>query len=110
MQNKQRYRGGTLRKNLNYYGLLRCLLQFITDITNFYFINYGAFTREFVSLKRLCQIGPENLTFRENRPKSGPFYHGYYGIFYNRKLRKITVRNVPPGTLGHFYLWQIYYC
>ncbi len=67
-----------------YYSVYCSLLQnFITEIT--VLLQGNLFT-----LKRLSQIGPENPSFGGNRPKLGPFYYGYYGIFiteYYGKLR-----------------------
>ncbi len=61
------------------HGLLRCLLWFITDFTGFYYVNYGAPTREFAALKRLCKIGLENPSFVEI---------GKIGILQNRREGK----------------------
>ncbi len=81
------------------------------DITDFYYGNYGAFKKEIVTLKRLCQIGSENPTFVENEnfvEKSQnqdlldiTEYNRYYVIFQNRIIWKIMVRNVSPLCLIH---------
>jgi hypothetical protein len=57
-----------------YYGSTRCLLWFITDITDFYYENYGAFTRKFTYSEKARQIRPENPTFGENWTKTGAFF------------------------------------
>ncbi len=62
--------GGTLRKNkIIYYGLLRCLFRFITDITEFYYGHYGAFTREFVYSEKPNRA--RNPTFGEKIGQNG---------------------------------------
>jgi hypothetical protein len=65
-----------MEKEITVSGLKRCLLRDITDVTNFYNGNYGAFTWELVALKRLFQKNP---TLAENWPKRGYFHDGYFG-------------------------------
>ncbi len=102
MNDDQHSGGKHNRKNKTiYYSLLRCLLRFITDITNFYYGNYGVFTREFVTLKILSRIRPKNPTFGGKSAKNWDIllwklqnltditeYCRYYGIL--RILRNIT--------------------
>ncbi len=49
------------------YGLLRCLLRFITAITDFYYGNFGAFTKEFVNSEKAQPNWAQNPTFGQNR-------------------------------------------
>ncbi len=45
--------GGNITANkIIYYRLLWSLFKFITDITDFYYGNYSAFTREFVNSEK----------------------------------------------------------
>ncbi len=71
-----------------YYGLLRILRTFITEIT--VLLQGNLFT-----LEKLSQIRPKTPTFVENRPKSGPFCYGYYGIL--RILRNFLLRNITEN-------------
>ncbi len=46
------------------YFFLRCIKRNITDITDFYYRNYSAFTKEVVALKWLSEKRPRNPTLR----------------------------------------------
>ena len=78
-----------------YYGLLRILWSFITDIR-------GLFLRILLNLNQDPKKAPETLIFEKTLEKSRQFitditeYYGYYGNCYYGILRNITVVISPP--------------
>jgi hypothetical protein len=79
-----------------YYGFL---LQFITDIKEYYYGCYGTFLKDFVdSGPRSPKKAPKPSYIWGNPGKIGPIYNGYYRIL--RILRNITVRNISPTLEG----------
>ncbi len=71
-----------------YYGVLRILRNFITEIT--------------VLFKNFAKSGPKTVLLGEIGLNLDLFitditeYYRYYGIFYYGILQKITIRNVSP--------------
>ncbi len=82
-----------------YYGLLRILRSFITDVT-------GLSLRILLTLNQDTKKSLETLTFEKNLEKSSQFitditeYYGYYGNRYYGILRNITDRNISPALKG----------
>ncbi len=63
-----------------FYGLLRCLLWNITDVTDLYYRYYGAFLKEFVDSGERPLKKAKSPYIWGKPGKIRPIYYGYYGI------------------------------